>query len=207
VGDDQTLRDRLLDAYYDASSLILVNVIWFVFTALLVTAVPALAGLFYATNALAHGKPADWRTFLEGFRAHFWLSWRWGVVNVAVYGVLVSNLLFYDQVEAEWAVWARALAGLLTALWSVLQVFTWPLLMEQEDRRVRVAVRNSAVILIRLPLFALGVAAGLALLALASAFVVRPAVVFISASLFAYLANKAVIDAIDRIAPKAPPPA
>jgi uncharacterized membrane protein YesL len=206
VDGPRPLRDRLLGATYDTSSLVLVNVIWFVFTALIVTAFPALGGLYYATNAQAHGKPADWRLFMEGFRAYFWLSWRWGILNVAVVGVLVGNVLFYGQVTAEWAVVGRALAGALLALWTVLQMFAWPLLMEQEDRRVRVALRNSAVILIRQPVLSLSVAAALALVALASVLVIRPAVVFISASLIAYMGNKAVIRAIDRIAPRTSPP-
>jgi len=207
VSDEQPARDRLVEAASDISALVLINVMWFVFTALVVTAFPALGGLYYATNALAHGKPADWRTFVEGFRAHFWLSWRWGILNVVIGGALVGNLVFYDQIAAEWAIVARAVIALLLTGWGVLQVFAWPLLMEQADRRVRVALQNSLVIFIRLPVFALVVSAGLALLAWASLFVMRPALVFISASLFAYLANKAVIRAIDRIVPKAPPAA
>lgn len=207
MSDQPIARDRLVEAASDISALVLINVIWFVFTALVVTAFPALGGLYYATNTLAHGKPADWRTFVEGFRAHFWLSWRWGILNVVIVGALVGNLLFYDQITAEWAAVARALVALVLTVWGVLQVFAWPLLMEQADRRVRVALRNSLVILIRLPVFALAAAGGLALLAWVSLFVMRPALVFISASLFAYLANKAVIRAIDRTVPKAPPAA
>ena len=64
--------------------LILVNVIWFLFSVPLITAVPALGGLFYATNRMAHGSTGDWRVFWQGFRENFRLSWRWGLVNAVV---------------------------------------------------------------------------------------------------------------------------
>jgi hypothetical protein len=81
-------------------------------------------------------------------------------------------------------------------LWGILQLYTFPLLLEQTDRRMPVALRNSGAILLRRPIFTLGVALGFALVAVSSVYVFPPAWIFISASLCAYLANWAVIDSI-----------
>jgi uncharacterized membrane protein YesL len=115
--DTNALRERSIDLYYDLIALITVNVMWFALTLPIVTAIPALGALFYATNRLAHGYGADWRTFRDGFRAHFWLSWRWGLVSLVIFGILGGNLWFYARADAGWAVWAQmaALAALLLA--------------------------------------------------------------------------------------------
>lgn len=151
-------------------------------------------------NRLAHQQPADWRTFFEGFRAHFWLSWRWGLMNVGGFGFLGNGLWFYSRVETAWANWVHAILLGMLILWAILQLFTYPLLLEQEDRRPQTAVRNSLVILVRRPLVMLGTSAGLIALILLSVSVFLPAWFLITGSLCAYVANRAVVDTIQRIA-------
>lgn len=198
-GDVGTFQDILLGAYYDLISLILVNIIWFLLTLPVVTAIPALGGLYYATNRLAHQTPADWRTFLEGFRAHFWLSWRWGLMNVAGFGILGSSLWFYSQVEAGWAGWVHALMIGLLLWWFMIQVLTYPFLLEQTDRRLPVALRNSLVMLVRRPLFTVLTGTSIGALILLSVYLMRPAWIFLTGSLCAYLANRAVISTISKM--------
>lgn len=198
-GDAGTFQDILLGAYYDLISLILVNIIWFLLTLPVVTAIPALGGLYYATNRLAHQTPADWRTFLEGFRAHFWLSWRWGLMNVASFGILGSSLWFYSQVEAAWAGWVRTLMIGLLLWWFIIQVLTYPFLLEQTDRRLPVALRNSLVMLVRRPLFTVLTGTSIGVLILLSVYLMRPAWIFLTGSLCAYLANRAVISTISKM--------
>src|SRR5262249_16874443 len=100
---DQRLRDRLVDAYVATIPLVTLNVVWFIISIPIITIIPATAGLFYATNRLAHGKSADWHTVIEGFRLYFWRSWLWGLMNVVVIVVLIGNLFFYSINTAEWA--------------------------------------------------------------------------------------------------------
>lgn len=198
-GDVGTFQDILFGAYYDLISLILVNLIWFLLTLPVVTAIPALGGLYYATNRLAHRTPADWRTFLEGFRAHFWLSWRWGLMNVVSFGILGSSLWFYSQVEAGWAGWLHALIIGLLLWWFMIQVLTYPFLLEQTDRRLSVALRNSLVMLVRRPLFTVLTGTSIGVLILLSVYLMRPAWIFLTGSLCTYLANRAVISTISKM--------
>ncbi|GIV81061.1 MAG: hypothetical protein KatS3mg051_0415 [Anaerolineae bacterium] len=195
--DTGTFQDILLGAYYDLISLILVNIIWFLLTVPVITAIPALGGLYYATNRLAHQSAADWRTFLEGFRTHFWLSWRWGLLNLASLSIIGSSLWFYSQVDTVWAGWMHTLMIGVLLWWTLIQLLTYPFLLEQSDRRLRVAIRNSLVMLLRRPLFTVFTGISIGVLILVSIYLVLPAWTFVTGSLCTYLANRAVISTIN----------
>ena len=198
-GTQQILQDELWGAYYRSIDLILVNLIWFVSSVPLVTAIPALGGLFYATNRMAHGSTGDWRVFWKGFRENFWLSWRWGLINAAVLGFLGLSLWFYGQVEVAGIAWVRGFIAFLIAVWVVLQLFTFPLLLEQTDQRFVVALRNSGVLLLRWPGLALTAIAQIIIVAVPSLFIFPPAWIIISTSLCAFFANRAVVASVEKI--------
>lgn len=190
-------QELLLGAYYDLISLILVNIIWFLLTLPIVTAIPAIGGLYYATNRLAHQSTADWRTFLEGFRTHFWLSWRWGLLNLAAFGIIGSSLWFYSQVDTVWAAWVHTLMIGVFLWWTLIQILTYPFLLEQSDRRLRVAIHNSLVMLLRRPVFTVLTGISIGVLMLLSIYLLLPAWIFFTGSFCAYLANRAVISTIN----------
>ena len=198
--DSDSLRERWIDLYYDLIALIMANLLWFLLTLPVVTALPALGALFYVTNRLAHGNGADWRTFVEGFRALFWLSWRWGLVALLILGILGGNVWFYARTDAGWAFWALMGALSLLGFSGVLLLFMFPLLLEQADRRLSVAARNSLVMLIRRPLYSLGVGASIMIVFLLSVYIMPPLWIFLSASLITYFANRAVVESIAVIA-------
>ena len=194
-----TFRETLINLYYDLIPLVSLNIIWFLLTLPIVTAFPAAAGLYYATNQLAHQKGAGWKTFFDGFRIHFWLSWRWGLLNVIIILVAVSNIKFYGQLEAEWSVWLRGVIIGLSILWGIIQLYTFPFLLEQEKQRLSTALRNSMVLLATRPAPVLSVAFLSLVLAVLSTVIVLPAWFFFTASLSVYLANKVVIDSVKKL--------
>jgi hypothetical protein len=195
----EALQDELWIAYYRSIDLILLNLIWFVTSVPVITAIPALGALFYATNQMAHTGSGTWRGFAEGFRRCFWLSWRWGVINAVVLGMFGLTAWFYVHVDRSWSAPLRLLVFALLAAWIELQLFTFPLLLEQADQRFVVALRNSGVIFLRWPRIAFGAALQIAIVALPSALIFPPAWIFISASLCTYLSNRAVLQSIRKI--------
>ena len=200
-----TFRESLVNLYYDLVPLVSLNIIWFLLTLPIVTAFPAAAGLYYATNQLAHQKGAGWKTFFDGFRIHFWLSWRWGLLNVIIILVAVSNTKFYGQLEAEWSVWLRGVIIGLSILWGIITLYTFPFLLEQEKQRLSTALRNSMVLLATRPAPVLSVAFLSLMLAVLSTVIVLPAWFFFTASLSVYLANKVVIDSVKKLQKDEPP--
>lgn len=197
--DGLWIRDALVDAYYDALPLVSVNLLWFMLTLPLVTAPPAAAGLYHTTNRLAHQRPANWRTFFEGFRTHFWLGWRWGLANLVVLSVLGGNYAFYGKLELSWGRWAQGLFLGLAMVWGLLQVYTFPLLLEQEDQRVLTAVRNSVVLYLQRPVFSLGLAL-LVVLLVGMSSLLPPSWLLITGSLCAYLTNRGTIVVLNDVA-------
>jgi uncharacterized membrane protein YesL len=191
------IYEWLVEVYYSFTELMIVNVLWFVFTLPMVTAPPAAAGLYFATNQLAHQQPTDWRSFFTGFRRYFWVSWRWCLLNLVVFAGLGGNFWHYGQVQAAWGVWIQGLFVSGMVLWSLLQLYTFPLLIEQQEARLRLALRNSAVLFVRRPGFSLGLSAFAGILAGLSTFVLPPAWLIFTAGLCAYLANKGAIHLID----------
>jgi len=196
---NQTLRDKLSDAYMAAIPIVTLNFFWFICSLPIVTIIPATAALFYATNRLAHGKPADWHTFYEGLRLYFRRSWLWGLLNVVVIAVLVSNFVYYGHIDAQWASVAGALIIVFSVIWLSLQIYTFPLLIEQEHPHLRLALRNSVVLLIRRPFFTLGAVVLILVLAIFSTVVIFPAWFFVTASVCTYLANLATLNSIAKV--------
>ncbi|HEX3052998.1 MAG TPA: YesL family protein [Aggregatilineaceae bacterium] len=191
------LQDELWIVYYRAADLIPLNLLWFVASLPLITAIPALGALFYATNHMAHRGSSSWRVFMEGFRRCFGLSWRWGLMTTVILGILFFLLWFYR--DMDWAYPIRLLITAILVAWIDIQLFTFPLLLEQSDQRFRTALRNSGVIFIRWPGIALGTSLLIALVALPSIFLFPPAWIFLSASLCTYLSNRAVLRAISKL--------
>ena len=137
------------------AELVVVNILWVLFTIPVVTAPGALAGAYYMTNQIAHRKPVSWRTFFEGFRRFFWLSWLWTLANLLAGLMVYSNYKFYQQFTGAWVTYVQGFALGVGILWLVLQLYIFPLLIEQEDRRLHIALRNSFVLLVSDPGIAL----------------------------------------------------
>lgn len=187
--DGHILWKALVDAYDDFTQLVMINLLWFIFTIPLLTAPPAIAGLFYATNRLAHRQSVTWRTFFDGFRERFWLGWRWSLANLLVIGIGLFNVWFYGQLQTSWAGLAQGLFSGVIVLWLLLQVYTFPILLEQTAPRLSTAMRNSLTIYIRRPGFSLSLAATLLVIAVLSSIFLAPWVLF-TAGLVAFLANR-----------------
>lgn len=203
---DRMLRDRLTDAYMGLIPLVTINVIWFVASIPLVTAIPAAGALFYATNQMAHGKPASWRTFVEGFRICFRRSWGWGLLNLLVGASAFTYLTIFSRQTESWATWASAVVVIALFLWLTVQLYVFPLLLEQVEPKLRLAFRNSLVLLLKRPFYSFGVTLGLILLAVATSIVVFPAWFVLTGAVCAYVANRAAIDSIRTLGFASSPP-
>ena len=95
----KTFKDAILDAWDALIPLVGLNLIWFVLTLLVVTAIPAFGALYYATNRIAHGNPRILGPFLKGLGHNFGLSWKWGLLTLLVFGLLSLNVWFYGQFD------------------------------------------------------------------------------------------------------------
>lgn len=165
------LWSGLVNAYDGAFQIVLAN-IYFIFTImaapilfsftnfwpaliLLVVTVPAgFAGLYYTTFQVAASEPSDWKCYFEGARKFFWPSLRWTILNGIIYFSLSFYFLYFVDPAREMGLLGSAIVGLdlgIMAYWTLMQMLTFPLLLEQNQPTLRTALRNALVFLLRYP--------------------------------------------------------
>lgn len=146
-----------------------VNVAWVGLTLSVIGAPPALAAMYQIARGSLDGDPVEPRQYLAVVRRLFWPAWRWGLLQIAVYGLIAFNFLYYSYSGGTiWTV-LRLLwfAGLI--VWTLLNLFYWPFFLAQADRRIATTYRNAAVFAGTRPVLAGGVAVLTVLTVLGSA--------------------------------------
>ena len=194
----KTFKEALVD-YWDALiPLVGLNIIWFLLTALIITAFPALGGLYYVTNRVAHGEMADTRTFFEGFKSQFWTSYKWGFLNLIAYFLLTLNIWFYGQFEGFGFVILQSLFFSATVILTSIQIYTYPFLLEQEVPSIKTALRNSFAAFVHF----MGRSFGLLLLILLISVIsvlFPPLWILVAMSLIVYLSNWQTLVSIQKL--------
>jgi uncharacterized membrane protein YesL len=187
------IGETLADWWNGMVGLAMMNVVWLGLSLTVVLCPPATIAMYAVTNGIARGIGQHLDDFVRAMRRYVWISLRWALVNLLVVVILYVNLSFYGT--AHGALASFVLVGLtcLAALWLAMQFYTGPFLIEQEDKRLRLALRNAAFLALATPVYTLTmlVAAGLAIVL--SVVTVLPVAVF-TLSFLALLGNRAVIE-------------
>ena len=173
--------------------LAVMNAVWLGLSLTVVLFPLATLGMYAVTNSIAHGTGQHLTDFVQAMRRYVWISLRWALVNLLVGVVLYVNLSFYGAVRGALA--SFILVGLvcLTVLWLAMLFYTGPFLIEQEDKRLRLALRNAAFLALATPGYTLTMLAATALIIVLSVLTVLPLAVF-TLSFLALLGNRAVIE-------------
>ena len=189
--------EAVKDFWDELFFLALLNIVTALLAVLVITLPPALAGLWNVANRVAQGKATGWSDYFEGFRRYFWKAWGLALLNILVITIAITNLRFYTpgnapfEIHPTLSLWIRALWMAVAFLWLTLQMYPLALLLEQEDQRLRVTLRNTAVIFIANPGFTLVLAALLLIVAIIST-LLTPLWFLLTPALFAVVCNKAV---------------
>jgi uncharacterized membrane protein YesL len=185
------------DLWEELFMLALMNLVTMLLLVPVVTFPPALAGLWNVANIAVQGKSIAWSDYWEAFKRYFGKAWKLAGLNIAVLATLFVNMRFYTPGVAPFNISdnlsfvIRAIWFSLTVLWVMLQMYTLAMLLEQTDQRVRLALRNSAVLLFANPGFSFILF--LLLLVVSAVSTVIPALwALISLALLAVVCNKAV---------------
>ena len=168
------------------------NILWFVLTVLIITIPPAYAGLYYATNRLAHDETVSRSTFFEGFQKYLRVSYVWFLLNVVVVGFAIYNIYLSTQFNQTWILVLSGFNWILVAVWMLLQIYTFPFLIEQDKPSLFHALRKSAGLWLKHGIFNFSLAVVIGILAVISVFI-PPLWFIITAGLITYLANLAMV--------------
>ena len=192
----QVVAQALSDWWDDWINMALISLVWLLCWVTVVLGPPATFGLYYVTNQLAHGRSLGLRGLLEGGRRYLRQSWRWMLLNLLVAVVVVTNVWFYGQFDADWAAIVQPFPLLLGLAWLVVQFYALPYLMEQKTESLRPALRNGLFTLLAAPGYTAVVAGLAALVAVLSVVLVAP--LFVGGPcLIAALGNRAVRERLE----------
>lgn len=150
------------------------NVVWLVLQIPIITGPPATAAMYAIARRVVDNELVDPLDGWRALRRMFVPAWKWGTVNLFFAILIVADLWGYHQAEGQ--VWTilRLLWSALALVWFAMNLFYWPFWLAQSDRRMVNTLRNSLVLMLKVPGFALTLTAISALLIAVSVLTTLP---------------------------------
>lgn len=148
----EALRLAASDLWDDSWVLVIVGLLGGLLSLLVLPLPFVLAAHYGMVERLTENRVISLRDWVESGRKHARFFYKWVALVAAVSLLFVSNLIFYGRYDTTWA---RGLSALMLGLWVVWllpQPFVPALYFWQSDRRVRVALRNAAIVALSDPL-------------------------------------------------------
>ncbi|MBI2940208.1 MAG: hypothetical protein HYY04_07175 [Chloroflexi bacterium] len=167
---------------------------------------PASAGLHYYANQLVKEERVEFELFKEGLRRYWKRAFALTLISLGGFLLILGNIVFYVTRD----VWLVQVIGFLFLyvlyLWTSMQLYVMPLLIEQEDKRIRLIYRNAALLAID------NVTASLILtillLVIAALSVLIPLfVMLVTASLVALVQHRLTLTVLEKYRARSPGPA
>ncbi len=120
---------------------------------------PAFLGVCVVAADLADGVRTGIGGWWAGFKRYFWQGILWSVTNILLAGVSGISLWFYTQWSSPWAPVLALVLLAIAVFWIFMQFLTPGYLIEQSDKSLGLAWKNSLLTLLAAPGF--GVVVGL----------------------------------------------
>ena len=161
---------------------------------------PIVTGaLCFVTNQVVRGNAVGWGAFATGLR-HYWLkSLIVTVISLVVLALIIVNIQFYAIVlQGTWTVFAVSIWIIIGIYWLIVQVYWFPMLLELENEKVLLSLRNALALPIITPGFSLTILFVLIVLAALSIILTVPLPLFMAALLL-LIANRATRSRIEMV--------
>jgi uncharacterized membrane protein YesL len=186
------------DIWGEMFMLVLMNLFTLLCQVVIIPGPPAMAALYAMCNRVANDYAVSWEKYFEAFRTYFKKSWIYAVFSIAITLMLVVNFFWYGQQfgDQSWAAWVQGAWLAMLFFWLVINFYTYPFFMEQEDKRWRVALRNAALVAGANPLFTLVIIFVTALLLIIS-IAITPVFVLLGLAIYALFGSEAVVNRVN----------
>lgn len=144
----QTLGRTLRHGYDNLWTLAMASLLWYAGALLIVPLGLVTAALHRVTRPMSEERATHWRAFFTEIRADF----RWGSMLlwplVIVLVVLQANISFYSAASTQ-ALQLLAFAfGSLLFVWLGIMLYAFPMALRQEEQRLRLTLRNTAIMVL-----------------------------------------------------------
>jgi uncharacterized membrane protein YesL len=144
-------------AFYDELFLyMLVGLINLIAWILIIPGPFVLAGIYTITQQSVRSKGVNWRMIWDGVKEFGPRSLLLFLIIVGVYAIIGVNLWFYANPEispfpATVAIWTTPIFALFALIWTGVTFYAQALLMELEDPKMGLVLRNSLFLTILQP--------------------------------------------------------
>lgn len=140
------------EGFYQLGRLIVLNVTWILFSLPIITLPAATLALAYSIRIMVIDETNySWKIFVESFKRYLISSWRWFLPAILLPVIFIYNILFFAVESYTLSVIIQAANIVMLLIWLILQTFTLPFLVDQEQPVMRVALLNSIRLLYQKP--------------------------------------------------------
>jgi uncharacterized membrane protein YesL len=120
---------------------------------LLVIPLPfVIAGHYAAASRVAEQRVVSWRDWWSSAREHAPFFYKWFALVLLVGLVFLANIWFYQGFATDWALFLQWIFIGILVVWLIFQPYVPACYFEQSDLRLRVSLRNAAIIAVADPL-------------------------------------------------------
>lgn len=148
----QALWWGIKEGFYQLGRLIILNITWVIFSLPVVTLPAATLALANSIRIMVVDETNySWKNFLESFKRYLFSSWRWFLPAILLPVIFIYNILFFAVESYMLSVIIQAANIVMLVIWLILQTFTLPFLVEQDQPVMRVALLNGIRLLYQKP--------------------------------------------------------
>ena len=148
----RALRLTALDFWEESLIVLGTGLVGGVLSLLLLPLPFVLAAHYGMADRISEQRIVTWRIWLQCGRKHAPFFYKWMLLVVLVSVILAGNIAFYQRLDASWTSVVSWFIVSLLGLWLLPQPLVPALYFQQIDRRLRVALRNAAVLTLTDPL-------------------------------------------------------
>ena len=212
----------LKDLWEEFVLLILMNIIWSLVALLVIAPLLLLGGsnpslglalsfvllwllpvttgaLCFVTNQVVRGNIIGWGTFATGLRRYWLKSLIVAAISLTALALIAINIQFYAFVlPGTWTNFAVSIWAILGIYWLIVQVYWFPMILELENEKVFLALRNALALPLITPGFSLTILLVLIVLAILCIILTVPLALFMAALLL-LIANRATRSRIEMV--------
>jgi uncharacterized membrane protein YesL len=198
MGAFRVIAKSARDLFDDMLPMVLMNMLSLLCHLTIVLGPPSAAAMHAMCHRSALGLAFNWSTYWQAFRQYFGKSWLLFLPSAVALFLIGFNFAWYGLTfpEAGWSQWVQGAWLAVFALWSAVGFYIMPFLIMQEEKRVRTAIRNAALVAVSNPVYTLILLLFGVLLTVVN-LVIIPLVFFFGLVVWAMLANQAVVDRVD----------
>jgi uncharacterized membrane protein YesL len=186
------------DIWGEMFNLVLMNVFTLLCVVVIIPGPPAVMALYAVCNRIANDYAVSWDHYFAAFREHFRRGWLYAIFASVVSVLIVFNFWWYGATFGSevWVQWVQGAWLAASFFWLVINFYVAAFYMEQQDRRWRVALRNSALVAGANPLFTLTLLVVVGLL-MVVALAITPLFVLLGLSTWAMFGSEAVVNRVN----------